>query len=125
MTHPHVFVDAAAARSAAYERQGGYCLRCHSTMSPDRYEAHHRRRRRVLGWCLCNVVALHPRCHTQGPLAVHDHPADAVQRGLIVPTHSDEPPCEIPVAITWPWSAPALLSCDGMVCSIDSADVCS
>lgn len=120
MTHLEL-ADAALARHYAFERQGGTCLRCHQGMSPDSFEAHHRRRRRVLGWCGCNVVALHPRCHTQGELAVHDHPTQAKMMGLIVPTTGLEP-WQIPVHTTWPWAGPAHLTCDWMIVSPDALD---
>lgn len=120
--HPHELLSADVARATAYDRQGGYCLRCHEPMPLDRFEAHHRRRRQLLGWCACNVVALHARCHTQGAYAVHDHPQTARDLGLIVPSWGVEP-CEIPVLVKWPFVGMALLSCDGMVCSVDSRDL--
>lgn len=110
----HQLMDPAAIRPLVWDRQGGYCLRCHTPMSPDRWEAHHRRSRRALGWCPCNVVGLHPRCHTQGELAVHDHPEDAQRLGLIVPVHSLLEPFDVLVHITWPWAGDVLLTCDGM-----------
>jgi hypothetical protein len=122
--HPHQLLSAHEARELAYTRQGGWCARCSERMPIDGYEAHHRRRRRVLGWCMCNVVALHPRCHTMGPLAVHDHPELARQLGLIVPTWGDEP-CSIPLRVSWPWEGQALLSCTGLVCSVDARDICA
>jgi hypothetical protein len=121
--HPHEFLDAGVARQVAYDRQGGQCARCWTPMQPDRFEAHHRRKRAALGWCMCNVVALHPRCHTQGAYAVHDHPAISMSIGLIVPIRDRREPCEVPVHVKFPWDGDVLLSCCGTVCSVDSADI--
>ena len=77
-------------------------------------------------WCPCNVVGLHAHCHTQGerhrwvhpmPLgswAVHDHPEQALIRGLIV---RDENPATVPIIVEWPWIGPALLAHNGDVVS--------
>lgn len=99
------------ARLTAYERQGGVCLACRRPMSPDAFEAHHRVRRAHMGWCPCNIVALHPRCHTMGAGAVHDHPEWARACGLIVPAVAD--PRQVPVYTVHPWSAWVWLLCDG------------
>jgi hypothetical protein len=115
----HNLLSAHQVRDVVWARQGGVCLRCQQPMHPNAWEAHHRRRRAVLGWCPCNVVGLHPRCHTQGPHAVHDHPELARALHLIVPTTGPEP-FELDVAITWPWSGRVLLTCDGMACSPES-----
>lgn len=119
----HVDWDAGTVRLAAYDRQGGLCLQCYEPMGEregGRWEAHHRLRRRDMPkgakWCPCNIVALHSRCHTQGPEAVHDHPEEARERGLILDTSAD--PREVPVWIEWPWSGPATLDCESLVCSI-------
>lgn len=98
----------------ARDRQGEMCASCWERMGPGDQELHHRQSRRVLGWCPCNIVGLHRRCHTQGPAAVHDHPEAAILAGLIVPTWEDPRV----VAVTgwrWLWEAPSLLTCDGMV----------
>jgi hypothetical protein len=78
-------------------------------------EAHHRQRRRVLGWCPCNVVGLHARCHTQGPRAVHSQVEQARQLGLIVPTWASPP--EVPVHVEWPWVGESYLACEGLLVS--------
>jgi hypothetical protein len=95
------------------------CARCWASLgSPeDVYEAHHRMRRRDLpGWCVCNIVILHPRCHTQGPLAVHDHPLEAKKLGLIVEPWLD--PREVPLWVEWPWENHSLLDCESQVVSM-------
>ena len=114
MTHQELTVP--AIRALVWERQNGLCARCFDPMQADRWEAHHRVRRAVLGWCPCNIVGLHPRCHTQGPLAVHDHPADARDRGLIVSPFDGQPQL-VQLDVPWPWQGPGFLHCSGMVVS--------
>lgn len=108
-----------AARLAVYDRQGGLCARCWENVGREEFEAHHRlrigRMRDPYRWCPCDLVALHPRCHTQGPLAVHDHPEEANGLGLILWDHQD--PREVPIQVTWPWSGLGYLDCDSMLVS--------
>lgn len=120
--HPHEFLSVAVARQLAFDRQGGYCARCHKTMSVDAFDAHHRRRRQLLGWCACNIVALHPSCHT-GAHSVHDQPTLATNLGLIVPARERREPCEVPIMLVWPWHAPTLLGCDGLAYSMQSSEL--
>jgi hypothetical protein len=112
----HNVLTASIVRPIVWDRQGGHCARCHTLMEPSNWEAHHRRRRGILDWCPCNIIGLHPRCHTQGPLAVHDHPAMARELGLIVPSYGPEP-FDVPLLVRWPFSGEAFLACDGMVVS--------
>ena len=121
MTH-QLDIPLAGLRELIFIRQYGLCARCGGPMRFDDFEAHHRRRRNVLGWCPCNIVALHPRCHTQGPLAVHDHVEQSRLIGLIVPTFGAEP---FDVELQLHTQTPAgsvervLLSCDGLVTYLD------
>ena len=85
-----------AARVAIWWRQNGLCGLCWENLPPlesDGWEAHHRLKIRNMPrdakWCPCNLVALHARCHTQGPRAVHDHPDDARALGLILSAEQD------------------------------------
>lgn len=109
----HVMLTAAAVREVIYDRQLGTCLACHTGMGPDRMHAHHRMRRRDLGWCPCNVVGLHPDCHVVAPQAVHQRVTWARDAGLIVPTWGE--PREVPVRHIVPWSGLLYLGCDGLV----------
>lgn len=109
----HELVTAKAIREILWERQIGTCLACHAGMRPDAMHAHHRMRRRDLGWCPCNVVGLHPNCHVVAPEAVHQRPTWARERGLIVPTWDD--PRIVPVEHVVPWSGALFLTCDGSV----------
>lgn len=111
----HTFTEPTALHELVRNRQGGLCAACWQHLSPENQELHHRQRRRVLGWCACNVVGLHPRCHTQGPQAVHDQPLWAQDRGLIVPTWADPP--EVPIHVEWPWVGESFLACDGHLVS--------
>ena len=118
MTHEEW--SARDSRAAAYARQGGYCALCWERMSENVYEAHHRLRRALMPagalWCPCNIVALHPRCHTQGPDAVHDNPERARELGLILDTNAD--PREVPIIVSWPWDGLAMLECSSIVASL-------
>ena len=123
----HVEWGARESREACFDRQGSACALCGERMSRDRFEAHHRLRRALMPagalWCPCNIVALHPRCHTQGPDAVHDNPERARGLGLILASTAD--PRTVPVTITWPWQGPAILECvDAVVASCDWAPLC-
>lgn len=107
--------DGPAAHRAARDRQGGQCALCWRPAPV--MEAHHRLRVALMPadarWCPCNIVALCPRCHTQGirtrweepmPLgswAVHDHPTQAGWLGLVL--HDGADPREEPVMVRWPW----------------------
>lgn len=81
----HQELTAGEARRGAWERQLGRCWACGDPMPVTGWDAHHRQRRRILGWCLCNVVALHHGCH----MTAHQHPAAARATGLIVSAYSD------------------------------------
>lgn len=105
-------MTAAAVREVIWDRQLGTCLACHTGMRPDELHAHHRVRRRDLGWCPCNIVALHSDCHVVAPQAVHQRVTWARERGLIVPTWDD--PRLIPVEHRVPWSGLLYLGCDGV-----------
>ena len=121
----HQAIDAREARAIVWARQGSLCARCWQPMHSWSWEAHHRQRRResVAGWCPCNVVGLHPRCHTQGITrqatglwAVHDEPELARAHGLIVPSWAPNP-ADVPTTIGWPWQGSAYLDHEGMVVS--------
>lgn len=111
----HVKLTAAQVRVVIWDRQGGTCAACGMGMLAEQMHAHHRMRRRDLGWCPCNVIGLHPSCHVIAPEAVHQRPAWAREHGLIVPTWGD--PRQTPVLLSYPWRAWCLLSCDGLVSS--------
>lgn len=109
------------AREAIWYRQGGQCALCWGNMGPvdGRWEAHHRLKVRNMPrnarWCTCDLVGLDPRCHTQGPAAVHDHPDDARVLGLILDAEQD--PRDVVVQVQWPWTGEGYLDCEGMVVS--------
>lgn len=86
------------------------------------WEAHHRLLRRparaqgIPEWCPCNIVGLHARCHTQGPFAVHDHPEQARERGLML--RAGEDPRRVLLArFDWILAGPAWLNCHGLAVS--------
>jgi hypothetical protein len=114
----HNLLSAVDWRVALWWRQGGQCAACWRGLGPVEglWHAHHRQRRRVLGNCPCNGVALHPTCHVQGPQAVHDQPERAQRMGLIVPAWYDDP-ATLPIEIRWPWRGFAFLDHDGSAVS--------
>lgn len=100
-------------REALWERCGGYCESpaCGGVpLGAGKWDAHHRLMRSHGGLDeLPNLVALHPRCHTQGTRAVHDNVGWAVDRGLIVLGGRD--PAVVPVVL--PDGRESLLLPDG------------
>ena len=117
----HRLLTARQVHAVLWDRQVGTCLACHQGVRPDELHAHHRVRRRDLGWCPCNVVGLHASCHVVAPEAVHQRPAWARDRGLIVPSWAD--PRRVPVFHQVPWRGWLLLDCDGTVRSDDPPTV--
>lgn len=109
----HRALTARAVREVIWERQGGACGSCGTGMHPEGMHAHHRTRRRDLGWCPCNIIGLHGDCHVIAPEAVHQRVTWARERGLIVPTWDD--PRDVPVLLSFPWAAWSMLTCDGLV----------
>lgn len=77
-----------ATKAVVLERCGGRCEACGELLA-GRVHYHHRQRRQDGGHAASNVVALHPDCHVVAPQAVHQRPAWARERGLIVPTWAD------------------------------------
>lgn len=110
----HRLLTPAHVRAVIWDRQGGMCARCWTGMEPDTMDAHHRLRRRDLGWCSCNVVGLHPTCHTIAPGAVHQAVETATAAGLIVRSGIVSP-ADVPLWAGWPWQAWSMLTCDGLV----------
>jgi hypothetical protein len=111
-----------AARVAIWWRQGGRCGLCWEqlpALEAPGWEAHHRLKVRGMPrdsrWCPCDLVALHARCHTQGPVAVHDHPEAARAVGLILTAEQD--PRDVTVDVQYPWQGAAYLDCDGVAVS--------
>lgn len=111
----HQLISAERVRETIWNRQMGVCLACGYGMHPEQMHAHHRLRRRDLGWCPCNVVGLHSDCHVIAPQAVHQRPEWARERGLIVPSWDD--PRAVPVEHVVPWPGMLYLLCDGGVSS--------
>lgn len=74
----------AAVRAVVLERCGGACESCGGTLEGGPVHMHHRKKRNGKNHTPDNLVALHPLCHVVAPLSVHQEPAWAEQRGLIV-----------------------------------------
>lgn len=79
----------AETRAIVLARCGGRCEACGEPLGRSGVDIHHRQRRRGGDHSPANLVALHPSCHTVAPQAVHQRPAWARERGLIVRSTGD------------------------------------
>lgn len=77
-----------AVRPVIYARCGYRCERCGSPFTLAGMQAHHRKRRDMGDHSVGNAAALCPPCHAD----VHQHPAESIVHGWIVPTWAD-PAC--------------------------------
>lgn len=78
-----------AVRAIVLARCQGMCESCGGTLEGGPVHMHHRQKRNKRNHTPCNIVALHPLCHVTAPLAVHQRPAWAQKRGLIVLSGGD------------------------------------
>jgi 5-methylcytosine-specific restriction endonuclease McrA len=85
-------------------RSEGRCERCGFELQMN-VERHHRQKRTVGGDRFANLMYLHPACHAW----ITEHPAEAVDRGWIVPTYAN--PLTVPVF--WQGREWSLLEDDG------------
>lgn len=74
----------AAVRAVVLARCCGLCEACGDPLGAGPVHMHHRKKRTKRNHLPCNIVALHPTCHVIAPQAVHQRPAWAAERGLIV-----------------------------------------
>lgn len=95
-------------RRIVLARCKGRCESCGGDLGDGPTHMHHRKRRTRHNHTPDNIVALHPTCHVLAPQAVHQRPAWAAERGLIVRSGGD------------PASTPLLLP-DGRRVLIDPA----
>jgi 5-methylcytosine-specific restriction endonuclease McrA len=84
-------------RMVVLARCGGRCEACGREFRDVTPDLHHRQSRARGDHSPANLVALHPKCHTIAPEAVHQRPAWARERGLIV--LSTEDPAATPLAL--------------------------
>lgn len=84
-------------RAIVLARCGGRCEACGKPLGRSGVDIHHRQRRRGGDHSPANLVALHPDCHTIDPKAVHQRPAWARGRGLIV--RSTDDPATTPLTL--------------------------
>ena len=78
-------------------RAGNYCEAC--GQSGDQFALHHRRLKSQGGKDeVCNLIAVHHRCHNLGTYSIHMRPADAVEKGQIVPSWAN--PSEFPLTLS-------------------------
>lgn len=79
-----------ALREQLWQRCGGYCEKCGSTLNPNNWALHHRKLRSQGGQdAIENVVALHHKCHNLGTKSVHLNPALSTEQGYIVPSWAE------------------------------------
>lgn len=79
----------AEVRRVVLARSKGKCEACGNDLGSGPSHMHHRKKRNRLNHTPCNIVVLHPKCHVVAPEAVHQRPAWAVERGLIVRSGGD------------------------------------
>lgn len=84
-------------RTIVLARCGGRCEACGKPLGQSGVDMHHRQGRRWRNHSPANLVALHDTCHTVAPEAVHQRPAWARERGLIV--RSTEDPAATPLTL--------------------------
>lgn len=99
----------AKTRAIVLARCAGRCEACGKLLGQSGVDLHHRQRRRSGDHSPANLVALHPTCHTIAPEAVHQRPAWARERGLIV--RSTDDPAMTPLVL--PSGRRVLLGADG------------
>lgn len=79
----------AKVRAAVLARAAGCCEACGTALGDGPVHMHHRQKRNARNHTVENLVALHPTCHVVAPEAVHQRPAWAKGRGLILLAHHD------------------------------------
>lgn len=82
----------AAANVILTRRSSGRCECCGRELA-GRVERHHRQRRTVGGDRIANLMYLLPECHHHWTT----HPAEAMERGIIVPALGIQDPALVPV----------------------------
>jgi hypothetical protein len=81
-------------RAQVYDRCGGYCDCCGSSLLVSEMHVHHRRLRSQGGSNdVSNLLALHDRCHA----SVHQNPRLSYEMGWLVPSWAD--PLEYPLTL--------------------------
>lgn len=81
---------------AVLKRAGNYCEAC--GQSGDDFALHHRRLKSQGGKDeVCNLIAVHHRCHNLGTYSIHMRPLAAVEKGQIVPSWAN--PSEFPLTL--------------------------
>lgn len=82
-------------RKQVYARSKGYCEMCGKVL-PESWALHHRKLKSRGGKDeVTNLLALHHSCHNFGTNSVHMRPADAEDRGLMVPSWQSPNECPL------------------------------
>lgn len=93
---------------AVLNRAGNYCEACGLPGSD--FALHHRRLKSQGGQDeVCNLIAVHHKCHNLGTHSIHLNPAKAIERGQICPSWAV--PSEFP--LTLPDDSKVLLDNEG------------
>lgn len=75
-------------------RAGNYCEACGG--AGDNFALHHRRLKSQGGKDeVCNLIAVHHKCHNMSTQAIHMQPAKSIEMGWIVPSWAQ--PAEYPL----------------------------
>lgn len=82
---------------AVLNRAGNYCEACGQSGSD--FALHHRRLKSQGGKDeVCNLIAVHHKCHNLGTNSIHMRPKVAIERGQIVPSWAS--PAEFPLTLS-------------------------
>jgi hypothetical protein len=82
---------------AVLNRAGNYCEKCGN--SGYDFALHHRRLKSQGGKDeVCNLMAVHHKCHNMGTDAIHMNPAKSIEMGWIVPSWAQ--PAEYPLHLS-------------------------
>lgn len=103
-------------RRIGFARCGGRCELCSLPLDAELWDGHHRQLRSGGGpSCPCNIVCLHPRCHTTGQQAVHRLVAAALESGHNVSRYTDprEVSVLVPPRVALLGPGPVTLTCGG------------
>lgn len=82
---------------AVLSRAGNYCEACGQSGSD--FALHHRRLKSQGGKDeVCNLIAVHHKCHNLGTNSIHMRPKVAIERGQIVPSWAE--PSAFPLTLS-------------------------
>lgn len=87
----------AATRKIVLQRCGDRCEACGEILGAGAHLHHRLRRAQANNHSPANLVAVHAKCHVLAPGSIHERPAAARERGLLV--RSGFNPADVPVVL--------------------------